>query len=136
MLCDVRNDLAAMIPPPLSREGGKEHSPNSVQLQYLMCLPPLPRPLRTIPSLRTQCLPRQWIQDLGDDFREIFRVKRNSWFHVQADSDPEKLPWTMGAGRGFGLDLCVNVLVFRLFWRPFFPREMTLGLEDLVRCSA
>ena len=62
--CDTVNVRAAMIPPSSGKGGGREHSPNSVQHQYLIYLPPLPRPLRKISSVLAQCLPRQWIHDV------------------------------------------------------------------------
>ena len=75
MPCDTRNIWAAMIPPSSLAGGEGEHSPNSVQIQYLMCLPSLPRRLRKLSSLLAQCLPRQWIYVMGQELElEDLRV--------------------------------------------------------------
>ena len=59
--CDTINVWAAMI---FASIAGAGHSPDSVHLQCLICLPPLPRPRRKISSLMAHCLSRQWKHDV------------------------------------------------------------------------
>ena len=102
MIQDTRYVWAAMIPSSFLAGGGGEHSPNFVQLQFFVCLPPSPRLLR-----RNACLDSGYMMyELTSG--KFLRIQRNSWFHVQADSDPE-----VGCCHGVPLELDQD----RMSWR-------------------